>query len=94
MPFTRYLNIVKVSAALEMLSAGEMSVTEIADACGFGTIRSFNRVFKELTGTIPTIAQGDAVIIRDVLSDGGFDPTLSCTVQLSDTDMESFPDFT
>ena len=94
MTFTRYLNIVKVSAASEMLSERKMSVTEIAAACGFGTIRSFNRVFRELTGTSPTSAAENTVTIRSEKAESGFDPTLSCTVQLSEIDLASLPERT
>lgn len=82
MTFTQYLNIVKVSAASELLAEGRLSVTETAAACGFGTIRSFNRVFRELTGTVPSAATENTIIIRSESSDSGFDPTLSCSVQL------------
>ena len=71
-----------------------MSFTEIAAICGFGTIRSFNRVFKELTGISPTQFALDPVLIRTERSDSGFDPTLSCSVQLSGADIASLPDFT
>ena len=94
MTFTQYINIVKVSAASDLISEKKMSFTEIAAICGFGTIRSFNRVFKELTGISPTQFALDPVLIRTERSDSGFDPTLSCSVQLSGADIASLPDFT
>lgn len=55
MPFSRYLNLIKVEKAIELLQSGkERQITEISLACGFPTIRSFNRVFKEITGYSPT----------------------------------------
>lgn len=78
MTFTEYLNIVRISAAVEMLSKGGMSMTEISDRCGFGTIRSFNRVFKELTGYSPLNLPKNYFFVKKEGNDG-FDPTLSCT---------------
>ena len=58
--FTRYINILWVSNAVELLqSDASLSVTEIADRCGFTTIRNFNRCFKELTGYSPTAIPKD-----------------------------------
>ncbi len=52
--FSRHLNFVRTSAAVELLHADDPpSITEIASRCGFGTIRNFNRIFKELTGYAP-----------------------------------------
>ncbi len=79
MPFSRYLNTVRVSAASEMIAEGKISMTNIAIKCGFGTIRSFNRVFKELTGYSPSSLPSGYVFIRTGREENGFDPTLSCT---------------
>lgn len=78
MTFSEYLNIVRVSEAVKMLSKGGMSAGETAVAAGFGTIRSFNRVFKQYTGFTPRELPDDFVFIgedRGTDSDG-FDPTL------------------
>ena len=78
MTFSEYLNIVRVSEAVKMLSKGGMSAGETAVAAGFGTIRSFNRVFKQYTGFTPRELPDDFVFIgedRGTASDG-FDPTL------------------
>ena len=81
MTFTRYLNLVKVSHAIQFLSEGHMTMAEISQACGFNTIRNFNRVFKAVTGyspnTLPTEEQGPYKFKES--TDVGFDPTLSCT---------------
>lgn len=81
MTFSEYLNIVRVSAAVKMLSQKNMSIGEIALASGFGTIRSFNRVFRKLTGYTPSELPDDYVFIGNgPAADGeGFDPTLSVT---------------
>lgn len=78
MTFSEYLNIVRVSEAVKMLSKGGMSAGETAVAAGFGTIRSFNRVFKQYTGFTPRELPDDFVFIgedRGTDSDS-FDPTL------------------
>lgn len=80
MTFSEYLNIVRVSAAVKMLSQG-MPSGETAFAAGFGTIRSFNRVFRRCTGYTPRDIPKDFVFIgKDQETTGnGFDPTLPAT---------------
>ena len=77
--FSRQLNCVRTDEAVRMLqSKPDMSVTQVADACGFGTIRNFNRIFKELTGFAPRDLP-DNFILGDRFSypsDRAFDPTL------------------
>jgi len=81
MTFTRYLNILKVSSAIEKINSGQMNITEISIACGFGTIRNFNRVFKNYTGYSPKKLPADYVLIYNFKNTdtNGFDPTLNCT---------------
>ena len=76
--FTYYLNTVKIAAAVEQVTEGKSSITEISKACGFNTIRNFNRVFKELTGYTPRTLPKDYRFIRSLkeYKDNGFDPTL------------------
>lgn len=76
--FSQYLNYVKTDHAIGFLRESELSVTEIALKCGFGTIRNFNRVFKNLTGYPPKKLPRDYVL-DDRLSypsDTSFNPTL------------------
>lgn len=54
MHFSRYVNWYRVNTATELLKNSELSIAEIALASGFQSIRNFNRVFLELTGTTPT----------------------------------------
>lgn len=80
MTFTAYLNYIKIEKAVEMLKAqNSLSVTEVATACGFSTIRNFNRTFKEITGYSPTNLPKDYVINSDkIILDGmGKNPTLN-----------------
>lgn len=48
-----YLQKTRVEAACEELAKTRNSCTEIAFACGFGSIQQFNRVFKSQTGFSP-----------------------------------------
>ena len=53
--FSQYLNYVRTDAAVRFLQEGRgMTMTEISEACGFSTIRNFNRIFRELTGHSPS----------------------------------------
>ena len=52
--FSDMINNYRVSHACEMLSEGDAEITEIAHSCGFGSVRSFNRNFKEALGISPS----------------------------------------
>lgn len=79
MTFTAYLNIIRIERAVSLIHEKRFCMTEIAHAAGFGTIRHFNRVFKELTGFAPSEVPENYVFIqyRKTASSEGFDPTLS-----------------
>lgn len=81
MTFTRYLNMIRISFAVEGIKRGEQTVTEISQSCGFNTIRNFNRVFKEYTGYTPGQLPKSYRFIADLrdYTDNGFDPTLTVT---------------
>ena len=81
MKFTQYLNTLKISAAIDKITEGKMTMAEISVACGFGTIRNFNRVFKELTGYTPKHIPNDYVFVYNFRDndDIGYDPTLNCS---------------
>lgn len=84
MTFSEYLNIVRVSEAVKLLSHGDLSAGEAAAAAGFGTIRSFNRIFKRYTGFTPRELPDDFVFIGESQENGSesFDPTLPVSVIL------------
>lgn len=52
--FITYVNAVRIEQAASLLRGSDTKITDIALACGFGNIRSFNRTFKEYTGYTPT----------------------------------------
>lgn len=81
MKFTQYLNILKVALAIEKIRNGEKNMTDISISCGFGTIRNFNRVFKNIAGYAPTQLPENYVFPYTISpsDNDGFDPTLSCS---------------
>ncbi len=53
--FKYYLDNIRISKAMELLLTTDMSVTEISYASGYENIRTFNNVFKRITGVVPTV---------------------------------------
>ena len=49
-----YLNLLRVEKAKGMLSSGEYTVGETAQACGFHNLSYFSKVFREQTGVAPS----------------------------------------
>lgn len=52
--FVTYLNMVRVEQAANELQHTDKKFTDVALSCGFNNIRTFNRVFKEITGYTPS----------------------------------------
>ena len=50
--FAKFLSALRVAEAKKQLTE-DKTVSEVAFSCGFGSIRTFNRVFKEHTGKTP-----------------------------------------
>lgn len=48
-----YLLTARVEKAIELLKKTELSVTEIAQKCGFGSLSSFNKTFRKSIGVTP-----------------------------------------
>lgn len=53
MHFKNYLNRMRVALAEEKLVSGRQPILDIAYECGFGSVRNFNRTFKEIKGRTP-----------------------------------------
>lgn len=49
-----YVNGVRIERSIEMMADTERSLTEIAELCGFSTLRYYSRVFKAVKGEIPS----------------------------------------
>ena len=52
--FKDYLNRLRVDRAIELITATEKNISEIAFLCGFDTIRTINNVFKSIAGMTPS----------------------------------------
>ncbi len=52
-PFTKYVSLLRIDYAKNLLETTEKSILEIAMDSGFGSLRNFNRIFKELEKTTP-----------------------------------------
>jgi transcriptional regulator GlxA family with amidase domain len=53
--YIAYLNEVRITEACRKIMFQEISMNEIAYACGFNHVQHFNRVFKKLKGVSPSI---------------------------------------
>ena len=51
--FTQFVNAYRIAEARRLLTESELQITEIAFRVGFNSLATFNRVFKEITGTTP-----------------------------------------
>lgn len=52
--FTQYLNKRRITMSEDLLASTKMPVTQVALQCGFNSIATFNRVFREVRGCTPT----------------------------------------
>jgi AraC-like DNA-binding protein len=52
-PFVSYVNMVRIEHAVNLLQKSS-TVIETGLSCGFNNIRTFNRVFKQITGYTPS----------------------------------------
>lgn len=63
MSFRKFLTLVRMNRAEEMLYSGEYKIHEIADACGFSDVFYFSRIYKKHRGIAPSDThkqQGDS----------------------------------
>ncbi len=51
--FVEYLSEVRISNACKYLMESDMSISEVAYACGYKTVSNFNKLFKKITGVTP-----------------------------------------
>lgn len=52
--FVTYLNMIRIEQSAALLKSSPDKITNIALSCGFNNVRTFNRVFKEITGFTPS----------------------------------------
>lgn len=89
--FNRYLTYIRCANAVNMIKSDrQMTMTEIAIACGFMTIRNFNRIFKAYTGYTPTKLPDGYVMQENFIPDGANEnnPTLNECVLLESSDVQ------
>ena len=54
MNFKSFINIFRFDSACKMLSDKKTDIAFVCESCGFGSVRNFNRVFKQLSGITPS----------------------------------------
>lgn len=54
--FTRYVNNLRCYNAKRLLAESDLPLIDVANACGFSSIRTFHRVYKAFTGDTPRAA--------------------------------------
>ena len=52
--FKKYLDSIRVNKAIELLKNDTLNFTDVAMRCGFNNVRTFNSVFKSVTGMTPS----------------------------------------
>lgn len=83
MTFSRYLNVLRVDRALDVLARSpKITMAELMRLCGFNSLRNLNRVFKDITGHTPTqLPPGYTLHHRSLVTAGTcFDPTLEAHI--------------
>ncbi len=51
--FKSFLNLLRIEQACALLSDSKYTVTQVSEACGFASIRNFNRVFQKVCSCAP-----------------------------------------
>ena len=54
-PFGKFLHNMRVEKSVMMLRTTDKTVTDVAYECGFGSLRTFNRVFSSIIGVTPSV---------------------------------------
>jgi AraC-like DNA-binding protein len=85
--FSQYMNVLRTDRAIELLSQKlDINMDNLMAECGFNTLRSFNRVFKNITGYAPKqLPFGFSLNRRILLSEETlFNPTLDTSIILKE----------
>lgn len=56
--FTRYVNGLRCRMAEKLLRESNLPLTDVASACGFSSLRTFHRVYRDYAGHTPRRADG------------------------------------
>lgn len=65
MNFNKYISIYRFERACKLLTTTKLKITEVAHNCGFASLRSFNRIFKELSGKTPNEYRNSNILITE-----------------------------
>ena len=63
--FNQYINMFRFERACRFLTSTDLKITDIAYNCGFTSLRSFNRIFKELSGKTPNEYRNSDILITE-----------------------------
>ncbi len=50
----RYIRHTRIACACELMNGTELTLTQIAERCGFGSLYAFSRAFKQVIGAAPS----------------------------------------
>src|SRR5262245_14787008 len=64
MNFVDYVARTRFEKACRLLSDGDLRISDIAFAAGFQSLSQFNRVFKKLSGKLPTQFRAAKPVVR------------------------------
>lgn len=59
-PPHRYLNTVRIQAAKRLIGEGQLNFSQVAAACGFGSLHRFSKVFRQIEGASPSAYRAGA----------------------------------
>lgn len=62
---TEYINRKRIKKAEKLLKETDKKITEISMECGYGSLRNFNRVYRNITGTAPQQLRSSQFASRD-----------------------------
>lgn len=65
--FNEYINNLRIAEACNLLRETNIKIADISEDVGFGTIRSFNRAFKQITGVSPAVYREKNAVLKKLI---------------------------
>ena len=65
--FNEYINNLRIAEACNLLRETNIKIADISEDVGFGTIRSFNRAFKQITGISPAVYREKNAVLKKLI---------------------------
>ena len=62
--FNEYINNLRITEACNLLRETDTKIADISEDVGFGTIRSFNRAFKQIMNVSPAEYRGNSNALK------------------------------